>query len=270
MLVVAGALFAVAGGVVYATIPDGNHVYTACMKNNSGRIRLIDPSLPPTKLMSHCVGTETQITWNQDSRQPGPTGPAGVKGDRGPTGLRGPAGVTGLPGARGATGHVGTTGLTGHAGPSGATGLRGLKGDKGDKGDKGSTGTTGAQGLPGSGGASSLAGSVTFIDPADTTGFSGLGDQQNTATTAANAASVIGSAGTIGGLRGHLGAAASPVTLTLFVNGAATSVTCTFAGLTCADATHTAAVSAGDVVAVRITNGSGGALHHLSWSATLS
>ncbi|MGZ4309406.1 MAG: collagen-like triple helix repeat-containing protein, partial [Gaiellaceae bacterium] len=110
MFIVAAALFAVAGGVVYATIPDSNHVYTACMKNISGKIRLIDPSLPKTNLMSHCIAKETQITWNQNGGQPGPTGPAGAKGDRGPTGLRGAKGSTGATGLQGAKGDPGAPG----------------------------------------------------------------------------------------------------------------------------------------------------------------
>lgn len=40
LAVVAG--LAVAGGVAYATIPDGGGVYTACMLMNVGTIRLID------------------------------------------------------------------------------------------------------------------------------------------------------------------------------------------------------------------------------------
>jgi hypothetical protein len=42
---------AIAGGVAYATIPDANNVYNACMLKSLGTIRLIDKSLPSTNLM---------------------------------------------------------------------------------------------------------------------------------------------------------------------------------------------------------------------------
>ncbi len=59
----------VAGGVAYASIPDGTGVYSACMLKSTGTIRMIDPSLPGRSLRSHCTRLETEITWNQ-------TGPA--------------------------------------------------------------------------------------------------------------------------------------------------------------------------------------------------
>jgi hypothetical protein len=62
-LVVAG--LATAGGVAYATIPDSGGVYTACVLNKVGTIRLIDPSLGSSSLLAHCTALETQITWNQ-------------------------------------------------------------------------------------------------------------------------------------------------------------------------------------------------------------
>src|SRR3954452_22519821 len=77
--ILAVVLFALAGGIAYATIPDSGGVYTACMLKNVGTIRLIDPSLPSSNLLSHCTSLETQITWNQrgqrgDSGAPGPNG----------------------------------------------------------------------------------------------------------------------------------------------------------------------------------------------------
>lgn len=328
LVVLTGVLFALAGGIAYATIPNGNNVYTACMLDGIGTIRMIDPSLPASNLRSHCNSNhETEITWNKHG-QPGPTGPAGAtgatgatgpqgatgasgaqgpKGDIGPagaTGTQGPKGDTGATGAQGLkgdTGSAGSTGATGPQGPkgdtgaAGAAGAQGLKGDKGDtgaagapgaqgpKGDTGDTGpvgatgaagpagATGPQGPPGAGG-STISGSVTFVDPLDTTGFSGLGNQQNTATTVGDAASVLASGGTIRGLRGHLTLGVGAVTLTLMLNGAATSLTCTFSGpaTTCSDTTDSVPVSAGDVIAVRIANGSSNAIRHLSWTATLS
>ena len=117
-----------------------------------------------------------------------------------------------------------------------------------------------------------ISGVVTFVDPADTTGFFGLGGQQNVSTTAGDSASVLRPAARSRGFRGRLTAnAAGTVTFTLFVNGAASSVTCSIpAGQNaCTDGTNTATVAAGDVVTVRLTNASG-MLRHVSWSAKLS
>jgi hypothetical protein len=85
LVAVTVALFALAGGVAYATIPDGSGVYTACTLNHIGTIRLIDPSLPAANLLSHCTALETKITWNQQG-QPGPQGPKGNPGPQGPPG----------------------------------------------------------------------------------------------------------------------------------------------------------------------------------------
>jgi hypothetical protein len=81
-VVVAG--LATASGVAYATIPDGGGVYTACMLNKVGTIRLVDPSLGSSSLLGHCTALETQITWNQH----------GQKGDPGVPGLPGKDGVS--------------------------------------------------------------------------------------------------------------------------------------------------------------------------------
>jgi Bacteriophage T4 gp5 C-terminal trimerisation domain len=77
----------VAAGVAYASIPGSGGVYNACMLNGIGTIRLIDPSLPSSNLMSHCLGPklETPIQWNQQ----------GQKGDPGAPGAAGPAGKNG-------------------------------------------------------------------------------------------------------------------------------------------------------------------------------
>ena len=138
---------ALAAGVAYATIPDSGGVYTACMLKNVGTVRLIDPTLPASNLMSHCSSLETQITWNQQG-QPGPQGPAGAAGPAGPQG------------PKGGTGDAGPAGPQGPAGPAGPVGPQGPKGDTGDtgpagpQGPKGDTGDTGPQGPPGPAGSS--------------------------------------------------------------------------------------------------------------------
>ncbi|HZT45562.1 MAG TPA: hypothetical protein VFA24_05220 [Gaiellaceae bacterium] len=84
----AAVLFALAGGIAYATIPDSGGVYTACELTSVGTIRLIDPSLGSKSLLGHCSALETQITWNKTG-QTGPQGPAGAQGPAGPQGQPG-------------------------------------------------------------------------------------------------------------------------------------------------------------------------------------
>jgi hypothetical protein len=103
------AALTLAGGIAYATIPDANKVFTACMLNGIGTIRLIDKSLPDSNLMSHCkAGLETEVTWNQKGQQglQGIPGPAGKDGPKGPPG---PAGPQGLPGSTSLAGAACTT-----------------------------------------------------------------------------------------------------------------------------------------------------------------
>ncbi len=122
VLVVAG--LAVACAAAYATIPSSGNVYTACVLNHVGAIRLIDPTLPSSSLMSHCTAPETQVSWNQTG-QPGPIGPQGPKGDTGaagPPGPQGPAGSDGAPGATGPAGQQGPQGDPGATGPAGPPG----------------------------------------------------------------------------------------------------------------------------------------------------
>ncbi len=150
------AALAVAGGIAYASIPSGAGVYTACKLNATGTIRLIDPSLPSSSLLSHCIALESQITWSQNG-QPGPAGatgpqgPQGPKGDTGATGPAGPAGADGAPGKDGATGAQGPKGDTGATGPAGPAGPAGAKGDTGDTGPQGPPGSKGDTGPAGSG-----------------------------------------------------------------------------------------------------------------------
>jgi hypothetical protein len=128
LVIITVALFAVAGGIAYATIPNAAGVYTACKLNALGTIRLIDPSLPTTSLLQHCNTTfETQITWNQ----------AGAQGLQGIQGLKGDQGVKGDQGIQGLKGDQGIQGLKGDQGIQGVKGDQGIQGVKGDKGDAG-------------------------------------------------------------------------------------------------------------------------------------
>ena len=58
------------------------------MLKNVGTIRLIDPTLPSSNLMSHCTALEAQISWNQQGQKgdPGTPGPAGKNGAAGANG----------------------------------------------------------------------------------------------------------------------------------------------------------------------------------------
>jgi hypothetical protein len=58
------------------------------MLKGVGTIRLIDKSLPPTNLISHCTDKETELSWNQS----GPAGSRGPKGETGPVGPKGEPG----------------------------------------------------------------------------------------------------------------------------------------------------------------------------------
>jgi hypothetical protein len=132
-------------------------------------------------------------------------------------------------------------------------------------------GTVACQVVGAAAGGSPIAGVVTFVDPADTSGFIGIGGEANLVPSAADAGSPVPAAGTLSGFRARLtAAAAGNVVFTLFVNGAATSVTCTVPAVqtTCADGAHTVALVAGDNVAVGVTNASG-LLRHVRWSARI-
>lgn len=177
LLLITAALAAVAlaGGIAYATIPDGAGVIHACYSKSGDTLRVIDSST------SSCKGNETALNWNAQ----GPAGPQGPKGDTGPqgpkgdtglqgpkgdTGLQGPKGDTGLQGPKGDTGAKGDTGPKGDPGAKGDTGPQGdpgPKGDPGPQGDPGPKGDTGAQGPPGAGATvyQKLVSSVTFGNP---------------------------------------------------------------------------------------------------------
>jgi hypothetical protein len=90
------AALAATAGIAYATIPNSAGVYTACKLNVTGTIRLIDPSLAASSLLSHCTSVETQISWNQQG-QTGTPGKDGGQGPAGATGPQGPPGSVGTP-----------------------------------------------------------------------------------------------------------------------------------------------------------------------------
>ena len=84
LALVAAAVFAAAGGIAYAAIPDaGTGVYHACMLKNVGTIRIIDPE------RQRCSSLlEVEITFNKQgpTGNPGATGPPGQDGEDGQDG----------------------------------------------------------------------------------------------------------------------------------------------------------------------------------------
>jgi hypothetical protein len=78
-LVIVGAL--VAGGIAYATIPDGGGVIHGCYLKGLGTLRVID-----TDKAQSCSKLENPLNWSQ-------TGPQGPQGPQGPTGPAGPSDV---------------------------------------------------------------------------------------------------------------------------------------------------------------------------------
>ena len=87
------AIFAVAGGIAYAAIPDTGGVFHACVMKN-GSVRIIDPDT------DQCKQNESAITFNQKGQtgDPGPQGPAGTNGTNGTNGTDGTNGAPGQPG----------------------------------------------------------------------------------------------------------------------------------------------------------------------------
>jgi hypothetical protein len=79
---IAAALL-VAGGIAYATIPDGSGVIHGCYQKNQGTLRVIDTGTTQT-----CSSSEAPLTWSQ-------TGPQGEQGIQGQQGIQGPKGDTG-------------------------------------------------------------------------------------------------------------------------------------------------------------------------------
>jgi hypothetical protein len=85
------AALGLAGGVAYATIPDGGGVIHTCYLKSGGALRVVDSPA------SGCKSNESPLDWNAN----GPTGPTGATGAAGATGATGPTGATGATGATG-------------------------------------------------------------------------------------------------------------------------------------------------------------------------
>ena len=151
VVVLAAAALAVAGAAAYATIPDSSGMYTACMLNKVGTIRLIDPSLPDSNPMSHCTSLETKITFNK----------------QGPQGLPGAPGQNGAPGADGKDGISVTNSSLPVGDPNCATGGSSFTAANATTyACNGAPGATGKDGANGKDGASALTARINNLGPA--------------------------------------------------------------------------------------------------------
>jgi hypothetical protein len=83
VLLLAAVGLAAAGGIAYATIPDGSGVFHACVNAHNGNVRIIDPGA--SGKAGHCKGNEQAVSWNQT----GPPGTPGAPGAPGAPGLSG-------------------------------------------------------------------------------------------------------------------------------------------------------------------------------------
>ena len=93
-LALAGALTLALAGTAQAAIPNNQTgVYSACMANANGALRLIDFQASGNS----CKSTETIKGWNTA----GPKGATGAQGPAGPKGATGPQGAAGVSFARG-------------------------------------------------------------------------------------------------------------------------------------------------------------------------
>lgn len=132
LAVVTVAIFAVAGGIAYGSIPDAGGVYHACI-TRSGTIRVIDPDT------DQCKPNESPITFNQ-------TGDPG----KSPTVATVAAGAQCPAGGAAITDTAGTTAYV-CSGQNGADGKNGAYGKNGADGRNGADGKDGAPGTPFSG-----------------------------------------------------------------------------------------------------------------------
>jgi len=106
----AGAAVAalVAGGVIFAAIPDANGLVHACYSTNGAKAKggtslsIIDSA------SATCANGQQEVDWNQTGPQ-GATGPQGPKGDTGAQGSKGDTGDTGQQGLAGVDGKDGTS-----------------------------------------------------------------------------------------------------------------------------------------------------------------
>jgi hypothetical protein len=152
---------------------------------------------------------------------------------------------------------AGATGATGATGPAGPMGLQG------NIGPAGATGPTGPAGANGSG-VNAVTFVSSFINPGSSQGTTlfpyPIGQTGNVANNTAIAGNTVSmpTACTMSGLNvgvnNYQATAADSTTITVYLNGSSTSMTCTAStngnASSCRDTTHTFAVTGGDNIAV--------------------
>ena len=155
-------------------------------------------------------------------------------------------------------------GATGPAGPVGATGTPGVAGPTGPTGATGATGPAGPSG-PAGGGINAISYSMSFVNPgtAGTYYISPLftGTNLNGNTTLGSNFVAMPMACTMSALNVGVNNYATPgvdtTTLTVYKNGAPTSMSCSVNtngnGSSCQDATHTFSVAGGDSITTVFT-----------------
>lgn len=106
--------------VSWETSPPTLNIYYACIRNDTGAVRLSVNSY----LMCN-FKTETSMSWFQAAgSSSGPAGPAGPPGPAGPQGPPGPAGLQGAMGEQGPAGPAGPAGPQGPQGPASSGSFR--------------------------------------------------------------------------------------------------------------------------------------------------
>jgi hypothetical protein len=133
LAVVTVAIFAVAGGIAYGSIPDAGGVYHACLAK-TGSVRIIDVDT------DQCRSVETPITFNEKG-QPGEAGKSPTVAQVAAGDSHCAAGGAAITDAAGTTAYV----------CSGANGKDGADGTNGTNGTDGTNGTNGTDGAPFSG-----------------------------------------------------------------------------------------------------------------------
>jgi len=243
------------------------------LDNNTGT----QPSWKDGNAPLACKSNEQMLTWASGTGPTGATGATGAKGDTGAAGTNGTNGTDGATGPQGDTGVAGTNGTTGPNGPDGATGPQGPSGPQGPQGDTGAdstvpgpTGPTGPTGPAGqsvyaiSGGSGS--GNIVFND------YLGIGGGEATIEAAAQTA--VYTSGTISDFHaGYDGAPGSgkTVTFTLRKQTGPTALTCSITGTqnTCNAGAASVALTAGDLISVRVTT-VGASAKPVTWYAKVS
>ncbi len=273
------------------------------LDNNTGT----QPSWKDGNAPLACKSNEQMLTWASGTGPTGATGATGAKGDTGAAGTNGTNGTDGATGPQGDTGVAGTNGTNGTNGTDGATGPQGPSGPQGDTGVAGTNGTNGTNGTDGATGPQGPSGpqgpqgdtgaDSTVPGPTGPTGPTGpagqsvyaisggsgsgnivfndyLGIGGGEATIEAAAQTAVYTSGTISDFHaGYDGAPGSgkTVTFTLRKQTGPTALTCSITGTqnTCNAGAASVALTAGDLISVRVTT-VGASAKPVTWYAKVS